>query len=256
MKWGMPTLVEFDSIEENLKLCRNLGLDFVELNMNLPMFQPDMLERLPVRDDVFYTIHLDENFCPADFNPLISEAWMETMRRTLSAAKRIGAPVINMHMSKGVYFTLPDRKLFLFEQYRDTYLRRIAALRDLCETELAGSDMLVCIENTGGYLDYQREAINLLIESPAFALTWDIGHWYKGKMDDGPFLMECREKLKHFHVHDAGIGGDHLPLGEGDVDILRMLTLAKAQEARCVLETKTAAALKTSVEWLKSRGWM
>ena len=59
MQWGMPTLVEFGGIEENIDLCRRLGLDFIELNMNLPMFQPDALERLPVCEDIFYTIHLD-----------------------------------------------------------------------------------------------------------------------------------------------------------------------------------------------------
>ncbi len=256
MQWGMPTLVELDGIEQNLKLCRTLGLDFVELNMNLPMFQPDRLELLPVCEDVFYTIHLDENFCPADFNPMISNAWMETMRRTLRAAKRIGAPVINMHMSKGVYFTLPDQKLFLFERYCELFLQKMALLRALCEDELADSNVLVCIENTGGYFEYQREAIDLLLKSPVFALTWDLGHWHKGKIDDGPFLIERSDRLKHFHVHDAGAVGDHLALGDGEIDLHGMLSLAKSCGARCVLETKTAAALENSTAWLKRNGWM
>lgn len=256
MQWGMPTLVEFDSIEENLNLCRRLGLDFVELNMNLPMFQPNELERLAVCDDVFFTLHLDENFCPADFNPMISEAWMETMLHTLRAAKRIGIPVINIHMNKGVYFTLPDRKVFLFERYREQYLNNMVQLREQCERELDGSDARICIENTGGYLDYQREAIDLLLDSPVFGLTWDLGHWHKGKIDDAPFMLERRERLVHFHVHDAGEQGDHLALGDGEIDIERMVALAKELNARCVIETKTAAALKKSVKWLHERGWM
>lgn len=255
MQWGMPTLVEFDSVEENINLCRKLGLDFVEINMNLPMFQPDLLKRLPACSDLFYTLHLDENFCPADFNPMIAQAWMETMRRTLQGAKYIGAPVINMHMSKGVYFTLPERKVFLFERYRDLFLQKMAALREMCETELEGSDIVICIENTGGYFDYQRESIDLLLESPVFALTWDIGHWHKGKIDDGPFMLERKTRLKHFHIHDAGAAGDHLALGDGSIDLDGMLSLAENCGARCVLETKTASALSASVEWLKSKGW-
>lgn len=256
MLWGMPTLVEFGSFEDNLKCCRSLGLDFIELNMNLPMFQPDMLAALPSVEDVFYTIHLDENFSPADFSPIISEAWMETIRRTIGAARQIGAPVINMHLNKGVYFTLPEQKVFLFERYRDAFLRKVVNLRSLCEREIGNSNIRVCIENTGGYPDFQKAAIDILLESDAFALTWDIGHWHKGRIDDAPFMLDRRSRLKHFHVHDAGPSGDHLALGDGEIDIGRMVRLAEQCGARCVVETKTAYALAKSVEWLKEHGFM
>ena len=45
MQYGMPSLIECAGIEENVRLCRTFGLDFIELNMNLPMFQPDELPR-------------------------------------------------------------------------------------------------------------------------------------------------------------------------------------------------------------------
>ena len=46
MQWGMPTLVELANLKENLLLCKELGFDFIEINMNLPSFQPDKLARL------------------------------------------------------------------------------------------------------------------------------------------------------------------------------------------------------------------
>ncbi len=39
MKLGMPTLIELNTLEDNAKLCKELGLDFIEINMNLPQFQ-------------------------------------------------------------------------------------------------------------------------------------------------------------------------------------------------------------------------
>ena len=33
---GMPTLIETETLEECAALCRELELDFIELNMNLP----------------------------------------------------------------------------------------------------------------------------------------------------------------------------------------------------------------------------
>lgn len=259
MKFGMPTLLGCPDAESNAALCRRLGLQFVELNMNLPMFQADRLDALldaAGRHGVELTLHLDENLDPANFNPLVSEAYLETLRASIRAAKRLGAPIVNMHMNKGVYFTLPEGKTYLYERYRDAYLSRIDALRSLCEREVRGSMVRVAIENTDGYLDFQREAILRLLESQAFVLTWDVGHSHRAKRDDLPFLLEHAHRIAHFHIHDANASGDHLALGEGDVDLSERLGRARAAGARCVIETKTVRALESSVAWLRERGWM
>lgn len=44
MQFGMPTLIENRTLEDNLVLCRELGLSFVELNMNFPEYQVQDLE--------------------------------------------------------------------------------------------------------------------------------------------------------------------------------------------------------------------
>ena len=44
MEFGMPTLIEEADLERCAALCSNLGLDFVELNMNMPQYQLDALD--------------------------------------------------------------------------------------------------------------------------------------------------------------------------------------------------------------------
>ena len=44
MQYGMPTLIENRTFEENVALCKELGLKFIELNMNFPEYQIDKLE--------------------------------------------------------------------------------------------------------------------------------------------------------------------------------------------------------------------
>lgn len=44
MQFGMPTLIEIKLIESCAELCRELGLDFIELNMILPEYQADRLD--------------------------------------------------------------------------------------------------------------------------------------------------------------------------------------------------------------------
>lgn len=258
IRWGMPTLIECADAEANIRLCRKLGLQFVELNMNLPMFQADRLDALrslSERYEVGFTIHLDENFNPADFNPLIRDAWLETLKRSIDAAKGLDAGVLNMHLTQGAYFTLPDRREYLFGKYRDEYMRSMRHLRDFCEQALEGSDIRICIENTDGFTEYQREALEMLLESECFGLTWDIGHSHTAQKMDEPFLLAHSDRLRHFHIHDASTGC-HMELGTGEVDLQEKLSLALSRRAACVLETKTIAALESSVRWLGEFGWM
>ena len=42
IKLGMPQLYEYDCIEDNLKLAKKLGLDFIELNLNFGYCRKEM----------------------------------------------------------------------------------------------------------------------------------------------------------------------------------------------------------------------
>jgi len=104
--FGMPTLIETATIEECAVLCHRLGLRFIELNMNLPQYQigamqADEFLNTAEKYDIYYTIHLDENLNPCDFNPLIAQAYRQTIYQTIAFAKQIGCPVLNMHLSRG-----------------------------------------------------------------------------------------------------------------------------------------------------------
>ena len=46
IQFGMPTLVENRTLEDNVDLCRSLGLKFIELNMNFPEYQVEQLEQI------------------------------------------------------------------------------------------------------------------------------------------------------------------------------------------------------------------
>lgn len=68
MDFGMPSQIELDSLSDTVSLRKALGLRFVELNMNLPWYQPDRLSAdmlSPFLDGtVYFTIHLDETLTP------------------------------------------------------------------------------------------------------------------------------------------------------------------------------------------------
>ena len=184
MLFGMPTLIENKSLEEDVKLCERLGLSFVELNMNFPQYQVDRLENTEVlrsaaeKAGIFYSIHMEEDFDIATFNPLTAEAYLETMRRTIRVAKKLSelnpedSPfIINMHMVHGIHITLPDQKVMLYESRKEEYLDAFLRFRTLVEEWIGSEKILVTIENTDGFKPYETEAIGLLLDRKSTRLN-------------------------------------------------------------------------------------
>lgn len=255
---GMPTLIEISDIEGCAALCAELGLQFVELNMNMPQYQThsldvDRLAGLSEKYGIYYTIHLDENLNVSDFNPHVADAYLETVRETIHIAKLLHIPVLNMHLSQGVYFTLPDRRVFLFAEYSKQYLQSMRLFREECEKMIGSRNIRICVENSSGYTAFQQQALDLLLESPVFALTFDIGHNHCIGGADEVVILQHRDRLRHFHFHDALAKKDHLPLGIGEVDLQKYLRMSSQADSRIVLETKTVSGLRESVCWMKSR---
>ena len=254
--YGIPTLIELPDLEAHAALAQRLGLAFVEINMSFPQYQlssPEWgrLKELRERYGVYFTIHADESTDVCNVNPLVASAYRRTMLDTVRLAREHDIPSINLHLLRGVYVTLPERRTYIYAENEALYLEKMRAFRDEAEDALKGSGTKICIENTDGYdLPFLLHALDTLLESPAFALTYDIGHDNAIGGADGPVLLARAERLKHMHMHDGAGKRVHLALGDGEMDIAYYRDLAEKCGCRVVLETKTVAALESSVRYL------
>ncbi|NCA68031.1 MAG: sugar phosphate isomerase/epimerase [Clostridia bacterium] len=259
MQFGMPTLIETKSIEECAKLCRDLKLDFIELSMDLPEYQVDKLNTDQLRQiadqyNIFYTIHLEGFLDPCVFNNRVANAYIETVLQVIEVAKNLGVPVLNMHLNRGDHFTLPDRKVSLYDVYKKEYLYKLTDFRNKCVTAIGNADIKICVENCGDYTRYPFivEGLDVLLQELEFALCFDIGHNAAADYADEPTIMKRAQRLYHMHVHDAKGTTNHITLGEGNVDIKKYLSLAESHNCRSVLEVKTVDGLKKSVNYINA----
>lgn len=177
-------------------------------------------------------------------------AYLKTVGNTIALAREIGVPVINMHLAKGICITLPGKKTFLFSEYNDEYMTSLRAFRELCEKLIGDSGVKLAVENTGGFMEHERAAVEMLLQSPCFGLTLDVGHSHAAGDADIEFFMRHIGKLIHMHAHDARGTSNHLAFGDGEIDIKQRLGLAKSTNSRVVLETKTVQALTSTVRSL------
>ena len=258
LKFGAPTMVEMESLEQGIRVCRELGLDFLELNINFPQYlleklDVETLRKLSQESGVGYTLHLDDEMSIADFNPYIARGYCQTVYDAIGLSKSLGIRKLNMHLSRGAKYTLPDRVIYFFEAYEEDYLDRIRNFREECTRRIGDADITICVENTAGYLPFQRRAVEMLLESPVFALTFDIGHNHcSGNMDE-EFILSHADRLSHFHIHDCVDGKkDHRTLGTGQLDVQRYLDIAEKLGCTVVVETKTVESLETSMGWIRN----
>ena len=258
MKFGMPTLVECKDIFECRDVAVKYGLDFIELNMSFPQYQPgtlsiQQLRQMMEKDGIFFTIHADEMLNPFDFNTKVSECYFDVMRDTISFAKALNIPVINMHLLKGVYVTLPGKVILLSDVYFENYNEKVRQFIKMCEKEIGDANLKIAIENvdSNAFTESQLKVMELFMSSPVFALTLDTGHEFCLSYADSHVFEEYPDKLVHMHLHDAKGKSAHLPLGSAEVSVKDKLSSFICGET-CLIEVKTIAGLEESVEYLKN----
>ena len=156
-----------------------------------------------------------------------------------------------MHLSEGARYTMPDRKVWFYEAYRQEYLEGMTRFRDLCDFAVGRNSIHICIENSSGFRTFHLKALELLLQRSTFGLTLDIGHDHCTGGADGTWMLG-QGKLHHMHIHDVVSGNDHRPLGTGEVDLKRWLRVAQQNNCTAVLEVKTVEGLRQSAMWIKN----
>lgn len=179
MRLGMPKLVELKKLEDQIRLCKELELDFIELNMNLPQYNTENLMKIEFnslyKEGIDFTIHLPGEMDLGSFEPYVRNSYVNLVKRVINIMPE-NVNRLNMHIHRGVYFTLPDQKVYLYREYEDQFKANLfnSFKEILSSAKDKGID--ICIENTGGFskIYIQQALLDVLKEENVF-LTWDVG---------------------------------------------------------------------------------
>lgn len=256
-KFGMPSLIEFKSIEENAELCRKLGLDFIELNMDLPYClpwknEPSALKRLKEKYKVEFTIHFPEEIDFATFLSNIRQANTQLFNDMAHWASKAKIGLINMHLSLGTYFSLPGGKSYIYKKYDKEYKANLLDSFEKISKTAHEYGIKLCVENTK-MPDYIANTFKDLSKMNNVFFTWDVGHDAKDGYKAKGLFSKFPDKISHMHFHDSDGKDDHLVLLKGTVDLMDRLQFANDKGIGIVIEQKTSEALIESVNVLKNK---
>jgi len=254
---GIPTLIELPGFERTVELALELKVDFIELNMNMPEFCPESLPAKAIRDchrrtGLDFTIHMPDDTDLASFHDPIREGHVARFGETARWAAEAGARLINLHLSPGIYFTLPDKKVWIYENYYDKFMGNLREAYGKVIGYARGFGVTVCTENvTNFHIPFVAKAIDDLCQMEGFYLTWDVGHDARTGYKEGEVLLRHIDRIRHMHLHDYNGASDHQVPGTGEIDIEAMLSFAEANRITVLVETKTVGSITESVNTVK-----
>ena len=258
MKLGIPTLIEFSDIGEHAELCK-YGFDFIELNFTFPWLQGERLDVQALnkikRDyGIYYTVHLHDQLDPFNFCEDLRSASVKNIVGSIEAAARLDADRLTLHLHTGAYSSRASGRVYLCNIYRESYLDNVRRFLDIVSPLLEKYGITLCIENTTGFVDVQKQAIELLLQRPCFGITFDIGHSCKSKSDDESFILSHRDRIRHFHIHDVTPLANHIALGSGMIDLPKYFELVRQTSDQAVIEVKESSALVESMQYILRNG--
>lgn len=175
---------------------------------------------------------------PGAIDPLIREATTTRMRQAIGFAREIGA--IHLIFHHGYYARA---------RFDDGWLARSTAFwRDILAWVPDG--LSIHLENAHEVSpDLQLELIDA-INDPRLGICLDIGHAHT--FSSTPvidWVTMLGERITYVHLHDNdGSSDQHLPLGQGNIPLVEVLTALEAHAPRAIWMIETEP--KASLAWL------
>lgn len=247
MKLGMPQLYEYDTIEENLILAKQLNLDFIELNLNFGYCRKEMEEGklfdLLKKYNIEATLHFYDE---ADFGSYdeVVNAYLILLEKYAKLGKDY-IKLINVHNNPGPIVTISGIKNYIYDKEYDVYIKNLIKNLKKAEEICNKYNIKMVIENTN-IPNYMIKTYKDLYNNN-FKFNYDIGHDNNDNDQLFNIIKTIPLQFDEFHIHDGNKKTCHLALSEGNIDIKYFKDLAIKNNSYVVLEVKQKTDLLKSV---------
>ncbi len=252
VKIGMPVLMEYDNVLDNVLLAKELGLDFVELNINMLYCKPNeefrhMLLEYKEKYDIEFTMHyydtLDIGSTSKYYRNYLYTEFSEIGKYLEGVISRI-----ILHLEPGAYMTINSEKNYVYKADKDYVTRTVNTVKTI-EEILSTFSIGVYLENVP-IAPFMEELYKELNDSGC-KFCFDIGHnvIYHNYLYE-EFRKKYNLNVKHMHMHNAYNKKDHQELLKGEVYIPSYFDFAIEHDVDIVIEVKDIENLRRSIKYL------
>jgi len=244
LRIGLPTaLFIHNTVQDAVLKLSNLGVDCIEIVLEVPHFPPEAREVEVQRElkELLSTVDVDLSAHSPFYDLNLGSSYREIrefaavwIKKGIDLCSFLGIEVMTVHPGYFPAYQIP--RLF-----RDARARFVEYLRE-CVRYGKERGVKVSIENIQApyFFCYRLDEMAELVgEVEGLGLTLDIGHAYIMKVTDGSEAPEeeiaeavsgrLRDHLTHIHLHDnRGVKDSHLAPGEGAINFKPIVDAIKA----------------------------
>jgi sugar phosphate isomerase/epimerase len=204
------------------------GFDYLDLTIEAPAAPPESTPRSEVAQTIGDSglgviVHTAPYLPIHNPSPLVRQAALDELRRSIDAAQILGASLCTMHFM-GWPAYLSDQEGYEFYRQMLTILVNHGAERGVA----------VAMENGIDNRHQHKHFREIFHRVPGLKLLYDIGHGNlaTAKSMVREYLFSLNDRLAHIHLSDNnGVEDLHLPLGapmNGGLDLLQNLRTVRS----------------------------
>ncbi len=243
---GMPTIIDFSTVEENVDFALKNNYEFIELNLNLPYVQKFILSGKVPNKNLKYTLHFFDEADLGLYDEVVN-GYMLLLDKYLSYAHTY-VKQVNFHLNIGPIVTVSGNKNYIYNLYFKDYIHRLIINVNMIKYYCNKYKVDYVFENIES-LPFILKTFNLLKKN--FYFTYDIGHDITSGNFLNKFFYDHIDRFKEMHFHDSTHEKCHLALGEGFLDIKKIYNDVKDKIEYIVIEVKSKSDLEKSIKYLR-----
>jgi sugar phosphate isomerase/epimerase len=233
-KFGLLTN-PVEAVPLQIGRIKRLGFDFVEVGMEEPAATPRIL--MEQKNEIMAALTL--NAMPAvghtaywvgfgSSHENVREGWVMEGKDMIRVASEFGISLLNFHFNSRL------GSVGVTERSREDFLRNFTnSMRELAQFA-AEKGVGLMLENVPPEDGHPLESLlyfsQVMSAVPALKFHFDVAHAFIENRMKGvkEYLDAFNGRLCHIHIHDNhGEHDEHLPLGEGKMDVRKVIRLLK-----------------------------
>jgi len=249
LKVGLPTaLFNRDTVKDAVLKLSKLGVDCIEIVLEIPQFPPEVREIRVQRElkELLSTVNVDLSAHAPFYDLNLGSSYREVrelaagwIKKSIDLCSFLGIEIMTIHPGYFPVFQIP--RLF-----REARTRFVGVLKE-CVRYGEDQGVKVSIENiqVSYFFCYKLdEMVKLVGEVDGLGLTLDIGHAYIMKVLKGTNRLVTEKSpeeeiadaikgelgglLTHIHIHDnKGTEDEHLLFGKGKINFTPIVEAIK-----------------------------
>jgi sugar phosphate isomerase/epimerase len=234
LKFGLLTN-PLEAVPGEISRFKQLGFDYTEIGIEEPNATPRIL--LEQKDEILSALARNGMFALGhtaywvgfgSSHEKVRAGWVNEALDMIQTASALGIPLLNFHFYSRLGMVGGT------ERSKETFLRNFTDSMSELARFGAQNGVGLMLENVPPQNGHPLESLacfsQVMASVPALKFHFDIAHAFIENRMKGvkEYLDAFSDRLVHIHMHDNhGIQDEHLPLGEGKMDVRKVVKLLK-----------------------------